>query len=115
MVNDCSHYSDTFWFTLFREIGHIKNGDLGLSCDGKKEGEADEYARNALIPKDKYMSFVAAHKSFDETSIREFAAMIERDPAIVFGRLLTDENIPKMDLSLTKRLRHSYNVVIEKL
>ena len=30
MVNDRRFYSDTFWFTLFHEIGHIINGDYFL-------------------------------------------------------------------------------------
>ena len=44
MVNDRRHYADTFWFTLFHEIGHILNGDLGVSFKGEKEDEADLYA-----------------------------------------------------------------------
>lgn len=31
MVNDRRLNSDTFWFTLFHEIGHIMNGDFGIS------------------------------------------------------------------------------------
>lgn len=113
MVNDRRHCLDTFWFTLFHEIGHIKNGDLGLSYDGEQEDEADEYARNALIPQDKYKKFIATHKRINEAAIREFAAMIERDPAIVLGRLLKDEKVPYTDITLTKKLRHEYSVVIE--
>ena len=38
MVSDRRLYSDTFWFTLFHEIGHIMNGDYGISFD-KETGE----------------------------------------------------------------------------
>ena len=41
MVNDRRFYSDSFWFTLFHEIGHIINGDYGISFEkesGKQEG-----------------------------------------------------------------------------
>lgn len=31
MVNDRRLNSDTFWFTLFHEIGHIMNEDFGIS------------------------------------------------------------------------------------
>jgi hypothetical protein len=37
MVNDQRHYADTFWFTLFHEIGHILNGDLGVSFHNQAE------------------------------------------------------------------------------
>ena len=30
MVNDRRLYADSFWFTLFHEIGHIMNGDYGI-------------------------------------------------------------------------------------
>ena len=35
MMNDRRLNADTFWFTLFHEIGHIINGDLGITFDGK--------------------------------------------------------------------------------
>ena len=84
MVNDRRHYADTFWFTLFHEIGHILNGDLGISFDGQKEDEADQYAQTALIPQDMYDEFVREH-CFDETAIRKFSDAIDRDPGIVLA------------------------------
>ena len=33
MVNDRRLYSDTFWFTLLHEIGHIINKDYGISFE----------------------------------------------------------------------------------
>ncbi len=114
MVNDRGHYADTFWFTLFHEIGHILNGDLGVSFKDQKEDEADLYAQRTLIPQDKYEAFVREHHFFDETTIREFAVSIDRDPGIVLGRLLKDEKVPQTDMNLKNKLRHSYNVVIDK-
>ena len=38
MVNDRRLYSDSFRFTLFHEIGHIINGDYGISFE-KESGE----------------------------------------------------------------------------
>ena len=58
MVNDRRHYADTFWFTMFHEIGHILNGDLGLSFNGEQEDEADRYAQSTLIPQEEYEKFV---------------------------------------------------------
>lgn len=33
MVNDRRLNADSFWFTLFHEIGHIINGDYGISFE----------------------------------------------------------------------------------
>ena len=112
MVNDRRHYADTFWFTLFHEIGHILNGDLGISFNGQKEDEADLYAQRTLIPQDKYEAFVREHRFFDEATIRAFADSIDRDPGIVLGRLLKDEKVLHTDVMLQKKLRHTYNVII---
>ena len=52
MVNDRRLYSDTFWFTLFHEIGHIMNGDYGITFSDEqvwKEDAADRYAA-VLLP-----------------------------------------------------------------
>ena len=112
MVNDRRHYADTFWFTLFHEIGHILNGDLGISFKDDKEEEADLYAQNALIPQDMYEDFVRKTKDFDEKAIREFAASIERDPGIVLGRLMKEGLVPHTDTVLSTKLRHVYRASI---
>ena len=112
MVNDRRHYADTFWFTLFHEIGHVLNGDLGVSFKDEKEDEADLYAQSTLIPQDKYESFITQNRYFDELTIREFADLIDRDPGIVLGRLLKDGKVSHTDAVLSKRLRQSYSVAI---
>ncbi len=112
MVNDRRHYADTFWFTLFHEIGHILNGDLGISFDDEKEDEANLYAQRTLIPQDKYEAFVDQHHFFDEAVITDFADSIDRDPGIVLGRLMKDGKVPHTDVHLSKKLRHTYSVVI---
>ena len=75
MVNDRRLYADTFWFTLFHEIGHILSGDYGVSFDmepGENEKLADEYARNRLIPSEQYDEFIS-HQIFSPQSIRDFS------------------------------------------
>ena len=92
MVNDRRLYADTFWFTLFHEIGHILRGDYGVSFDmemGENEKLADEYARNRLIPSEQYDEFIS-HQIFSPQSIRDFSKSIHRDPGIVLGRLQKD-------------------------
>ena len=103
---------DTFWFTLFHEIGHILNGDLGVTFHDEAEDEADRYAQMKLIPQERYEEFIHQHEYFDELDICEFARDINRDPGIVRGRLLRDKLVSETDMRLKNRLRHSYNVVI---
>ncbi len=112
LVNDRRHYADTFWFTLFHEIGHILNGDLGVSFHDEAEDEADHYAQMKLIPQERYEEFIQQHQYFDETIICQFAEEINRDPGIVLGRLLRDKLVPETNMRLKNKLRHSYNVVI---
>ena len=111
MVNDRRLYADSFWFTLFHEIGHIMNGDYGISFEkesGEQEDAADQYAENALIPLECYREFVGRN-CFDLQAIRDFAEQIDRDPGIVLGRLQNDGFVPFDDWTL-KPLRHKYKV-----
>lgn len=113
LVNDRRLNSDTFWFTLFHEIGHIMNGDYGISFDsesGEQEEIADKYAEDMLIPCDQYQQFIAENR-FDIQSIRRFAKRIDRDPGIVLGRLMNDGKVSYDDRSLNS-LRHKYKVKI---
>lgn len=115
MVNDRRLYSDSFWFTLFHEIGHIINGDYGISFEkekGKVEEKADLYAQNMLIDPEAYKCFVK-RKRFDVAAIRKFAQEINRDPGIVLGRLQNDKLVGYSDYSLNA-LKHRYVVRIPK-
>lgn len=83
MVNDRRHYADTFWFTMFHEIGHIMNGDYGITFEksvGEAEDEADQYAQNMLIPKAEYDVFLEKTAVYNEEVIRSFSKKIGRDP-----------------------------------
>lgn len=115
MVNDRRKYSDTFWFTLFHEMGHIINGDYGITFKDNKdedECEADLYAQRKLIPQEKYNEFVDRTPFFDEMSIRRFAMEINRDPGIVLGRLQNDGLVSFKENALSSKLRHRYKVSI---
>nr|WP_295263888.1 HigA family addiction module antitoxin [uncultured Blautia sp.] len=115
MVNDRRLYSDTFWFTLFHEIGHIINGDYGITFEGENNGQedaADKYAEDKLIPPDKYETFLEKNQ-FDELSIRAFARSIQRDPGIILGRLQNDHKVAFTNVALSKALRHKYKVVMK--
>ena len=113
MVNDRRGYADTFWFSLFHEIGHILNGDYRISFEGHNDGEedlADAFAQNALIPQNEYQNFVRTNRILNEKAICEFARKIHRDPGIVLGRLQKDKIIPFSNKSLSEKLRTKYSV-----
>lgn len=113
MVNDRRLYADTFWFTLFHEIGHIMNGDYGISFEnetGQKEKDADAYAENKLIPPDKFDDFIKTGH-FSNTDIIRFADSIDRDAGIVVGRLEKEEII-RHDDPQKKLLKRKYRVKV---
>ena len=115
MVNDRRLYADSFWFTLFHEIGHILNGDYGISFDkekGEMEAAADRYAEDSLIPPEEYKRFVDERK-FEVQNIKRFANKIARDPGIVLGRLQNDGYVAFDDWTM-KPLRHKYIVRMNK-
>ena len=111
MVNDRRLYSDSFWFTLFHEIGHIINGDYGISFEkesGEQEHAADLFAEDSLIPREQYNNFVARGR-FGLKDIICFAESINRDPGIVLGRLQNDGLVGYDDWTM-KPIRHKYRV-----
>lgn len=114
MVNDRRLYADTFWFTLFHEIGHIMNGDYGISFEhetGQKEKDADRFAENKLIPPDKFESFIKAGQ-FSNADVVQFADSIHRDAGIVVGRLEKEEII-RHDDPQKKLLKRKYKVKVD--
>lgn len=114
MVNDRRSYADTFWFTLFHEIGHVMNGDFGISFEnenGDIEDKADLYAQNKLIDPADYKNFIGKQR-FDAASIKHFAAEIGTDPGIVLGRLQNDHKVGYADSSLNM-LRYKYKAPVQ--
>lgn len=86
-------YADIFWFSLFHELGHIINGDIGRiskflddGCDEKKEAAADKFARDKLLDPVSYSRFIA-QRDFSIGSICNFAKDQNVKPYIVIGRL----------------------------
>lgn len=111
MVNDRRLNADSFWFTLFHEIGHIIQGDYGISFEkeaGQREEAADKYAEDSLIPPEKYQDFLK-REEFSLQAVKAFANQIDRDPGIVLGRLQNDGIVGFDDWTM-KPLRHKYRV-----
>lgn len=113
MISDRNHYSDSFWFTLFHEIGHIVNGDFGISFEDEKgieEDKANKFAQDKLIPQDKYNVFVNRN-NFTAYSVKNFAKTIERNAGIVVGRLEKEKYISYGDPRF-KGLKQQYTIEI---
>jgi addiction module HigA family antidote len=87
---------DQFWFTFFHECGHIlKHGkrqsfiDYGYSDDDEEEREANEFARDLLIPVSEAHKLPLVAKS--RALVKDFAQRIGVSPGIVVGRLQHDK------------------------
>lgn len=112
MINDRNSNSDSFWFTLFHEIGHIINGDLGISFEndeGEKEERANKFAEDKLIPLKEYDEF-KKEKNFSVQNIIDFSKKIDRDPGIVLGRLQKDKIIEFNDWKYSS-LKKKYQII----
>ena len=103
-LNNWRLSADTFWFTLFHEIRHVlqqkikstfirgSQSDYGQS-DIDLEIEADLFAGDYLIPREKYNQFVSI-ANFNQSNIEFFAQKIGIHPGVVVGRLQYDDFLP---------------------
>ena len=113
MVNDRGTSADSFWFSLFHEIGHIHHGDYGISFEdesGIDEDAADEYAADCLIPREPYLAFVK-RGDFTPSAVIRFASRINRDPGLVVGRLQNDNHVLYSNQALN-RYKCRYKVCV---
>ena len=107
-VSNRGRNADLFWFTLFHEIGHVLNGNLGPTSE--RESEADEFARRMLIPEEAYCDFIKNCDYSNERNIISFANSINRDPGIVLGRLLIERKVKYSDIKLCRKFRHIFDL-----
>lgn len=104
---------DHFWFTFFHECGHVlKHGKRDVFVEGdevvhddQKEAEANEFARNQLIPESALKGFLRK-RVFTSTTIRQFAFHIGVAPGIVVGRLQHDLLLSRNECNELKRELH---------
>jgi HTH-type transcriptional regulator/antitoxin HigA len=98
---------DYFWFTLFHELAHVRQGHEAqgfldselLQPDSRprsrREKEADEMASEWLVPRKELTSFVKRTSPYYSTeTIRRFASSLGVHPGIVVGRLQFLKEVP---------------------
>jgi addiction module HigA family antidote len=99
---------DHLWFTFFHEAKHvlqeIKNGVFveGVKDDAAFEKDANEFACEFLIPKEKYAVFLGS-RDFRNQSVVSFARQLDIAPGVIVGRLQHDNFIPFDRLNFLKR------------
>ncbi len=100
--------ADRFWFSLFHELGHILLGHVkpNSEYDEIMEKEADEFARDTLVPPIKYKDFVS-RRDLTKKNIQIFSDEISIAPGIVLGRLQNDGYIPYNRLN---ELKEKYEI-----
>jgi Zn-dependent peptidase ImmA (M78 family) len=102
-------FEDHFWFTFFHEAGHILlHGKKDIFIErsqgeDEKEREADQFARNFLIPLGAWQSFLAAGNCRSAEDVEAFAAKMDISPAIVVGRLQHEGHLPHSHLNGLRR------------
>jgi addiction module HigA family antidote len=100
---------DHFWFTFFHEAAHILlHGKRNVFIEdeqndqNEKETEANEFARNYLIPAQEYRTFYRKG-AFSCAAISRFAYEIGISPGIVVGRLQHDGVLDKSECNNLKK------------
>jgi HTH-type transcriptional regulator / antitoxin HigA len=104
--------NDQFWFSFFHEAAHIlRHGkrefftetDDNASASDQKEQEANQLARDMLIPASAYKRFVHGRDQslqlFQPAGRCQFAQQINIAPGIVVGRLQHDGYLPATHLN----------------
>jgi len=90
---------DSFWFTLFHELAHIylkhqqahvdQLFDRGNQALGEEEIEANNQAKQWLLPDEALDDFIEWHRPrYSRLKIEEFAKEQKRQPGIVIGQLM---------------------------
>lgn len=106
-------YADIFWFSLFHELGHLVNGDVGRNSkflddgnDKEKEEKADLFASDRLINPADYSVFIN-EKDFTIESIKKFSISQRVMPYVVIGRLQKEKHL-RYDQYSDYKLRYKW-------
>ena len=80
--------ADKFWFSLFHELAHIIYGHIGQpnGTSDEDEKEADDFAKNTLIPQEDFDSFLRLD-SINSNTLLNYSKQLGIDVGILVGRL----------------------------
>lgn len=96
---------DHLWFTFFHEAGHILlHGKKAVFVEGDarkgdasavlvEEEQANQFARDFLIPRDRYIAFTRTG-DYSSAAVQRFARELGIAPGIIIGRLQHEKRIP---------------------
>ncbi len=102
--------NDHFWFTFFHEAAHILlHGKRDIFMEGgeddsqnDKEEEANRWAADFLVPRNRYDRFVKAG-SFTRETVVALADELGIAPGILVGRLQLDGHLPYNRMNQLKK------------
>jgi HTH-type transcriptional regulator/antitoxin HigA len=86
---------DSFWFTLFHELGHIKFSHEGHVDDLTKsealsemDKVANQWATEQLLDLNEFKAFIREHQPhYSKQAVKDFAIRNHRHPGIIVGQL----------------------------
>lgn len=91
---------DHFWFTLFHEIGHLllhsNNGQVFIegNCEeSDEENEADDFARNVIIPEEYFGEFMSLNAK-QWRNIPRFAKKVGVSVGVLVGQMQFFKLVP---------------------
>jgi len=102
---------DHFWFTFFHEAAHvvlhdpahidIDGADPSPLADNEHEGQADDFAKNTLVPQDLREELLASVPT--KNFVRRIARAAQITPGIVVGQLQKEGSLQQNQLNYLKR------------
>ena len=117
-MNIRGKWADVFWFSFFHEAGHLLKHryQRRIVIDGKStdpdmvalESEADEFARDFLIPPKDWSEF-CGQDYFAANDVLEFARSVGIAPFIVVGRL-QKEKLVQYNRFTTLKQRYQWSM-----
>ncbi|QJD81538.1 ImmA/IrrE family metallo-endopeptidase [Spirosoma rhododendri] len=91
---------DNLIFTVYHELGHIflhlchdkessfvDSLDDGKDASSQQEDEANEFARNTLVPSERWRQFTLGRSGFTDEAIQQFADSMGVPAPTIWGRL----------------------------
>lgn len=100
---------DTFWFTVFHEIGHLilhgaktfVDSDMGKNDVDESEREANEFASDLIVPSARKEEF--QHLQAEKYEITRFSVSVGVSPGLTVGQMQHCDMIKPDQLNYLKR------------